>query len=681
MTDPAANEGTPSAWGFLLLTGILVTGFFLPTLSYEVTNWDDVVYLTHNPYIRAFHFQNIIAVFRESYFANYHPLTMLSYMLDWQLAGGLSPSVVRMQNILWHAGAAMLLARLLMEFGVCRIAACGLAIWWGVHPARFESVLWLSERKDVLSVFFAMAALLVHVRAKDANGPVWWKRWFPIETALVLLSLLAKSMIVTWPALIFAHDIIRHREVIKSRLPAYAAWGVLSALFMVLNLRAQSAAAPNVGDGSLVTQAIIIIENIAWHPLKMLLPTGLAPLHPRPEFAIHAPTLMLSVLIVAGLVALVIACWKRAPIVAFGVAFYGIALSPVSGVLPLGYAWVADRYGYLPSVGLTLALGVALMSIRLPKARMAAPVAAIAVLLLFAPARQMQVWRNSETLWRRVLEAYPAYREAELQIARHIVDTTGRSLPADELALIPDRFDYGWRDDLLLRALLREGRREEARALVAVFPSEALRTRANIQLALAEGDRDTASSLTTQLIESSAATVDDLAAAAQMALDEGDTAAAQQVLSRAPRPSFGLAGAQGRLAVQLAAAGRSDDARAFVERAERIDPSRREVVAARVAIFGAANDASGGAQYLTEVVNRRMLPEETRLFAEARLGLFLAAAGEGATAEEHLLRAFALGSTDLAPLRTLRTLLAARNGDAEVLAAVDRRIAKLGNAK
>jgi hypothetical protein len=678
MTEPAANSKEPSSLGVLLLTGILVVGFFLPTLSYEVTNWDDVVYLTHNPYIRGANIQNALGVFRESYFANYHPLTMLSYMLDWQIAGGLSASVVRMQNILWHAGAAVLLAGLLLEFGVCRIAACGLAIWWGVHPSRYESVLWLSERKDVLSVFFALAAMLVHVRAREVTGSAWWKRWFPLETAFVLLSLLSKSMIVTWPALMLAYDAILHRDVVRKRFSAYAAWGVLSALFMILNLRAQTSSAPDVGDGSLISHAIIIIQNVAWHPMKMLFPSGLAPLHPRPEFATEFAAVALSLLAIVLLSVAAFATRRRAPIATFGIAFYAIALSPVSGVLPLGYAWVADRYGYLPSVGLVIALGMALMAIKNTNLRMAAPMLALAALLFFEPTKQMQVWRNSETLWRRVLTVYPGYREAELQVARHIVDTTGRSLPADELAQIPDRFGYGWRDDLLLRALLREGRIDEAEALVSKFSSPILQTRARIQLALARGDRESAARLTGEIVDGPAVTVDDLAAMAQIEMDEKDPWGAMKVIARAPRPSLQLAGAHGRLAVQFAAEGSTVVATGEARKAELIDPSRREVIAAYVAIFASANDAKGGADYLDEVLTRRTLPDDSRLFAEGRLGLFLAAAGESELAMPHLKSAFALGSTDLAPLRALRSLLATRNDEAEFLATVDRRIARLG---
>jgi len=679
MTDPEVPmERRPSHWPALLFTAIAVIAFYLPTLSYEVTNWDDVVYLTHNPYIRAANLQNILATFRESYFANYHPLTMLSYMLDWQLGGGLSASVIRMQNILWHAGAAVLVARILLEFGLCRTAAMGLAIWWGVHPARYESVLWLSERKDVLSVFFALAALMVHLRAAGAVGREWWSKWFPLESLFVVLSLLSKSMIVTWPAIALAHDLIRQRDAVKSRVPAYVIWGMLSVLFMYLNLRAQTASAPDVGAGSLITHAIIVLQNVAWHPIKMLLPVGLAPLHPRPEFTADLGATITSVFVLALSGALAIATWRRAPVATFGIAFYAIALSPVSGVLPLGYAWVADRYGYLPSVGLVIALGSALMALQSARLRMALPVVAILALLLFAPGEQMRVWRNSETLWRRVLHVYPGYREAELQVARHVVDTTGRSLPADELANIPDRFGYGWRDDLLLRAILREGRISDAEELVSKFASPALQTRARIQLALARGDRATAESLTSTLVESDAATVDDLAAAAQMAMDAGDTKRAVALVHRAPRPSLQLAGAYGRLAVQLATVGEKEQVLEFVRLGERIDPSRREVIAGRVASFAAANDAVGGAEYLAEVIRRRDLPDDSRLFAEGRLGLFLAAAGENDAALPHLLQAFAMGSTDLAPLRALRAILASRETDAEVLAAVDRRLARLG---
>ena len=162
-----AVTAAPSACRVVLL--LLVLGVilgYLPTLSYPPTNWDDSVYLQENPYLRSLDLRNVARMFTDAYDGNYFPLTLLSYAADYAL-GGAIPAWVRLHSLCWHAGTVVLVALLLLRL-VPRLAPwlAGLfALYFGLHPLRYESVIWLSERKDVLCAFFFLLAFFLHVRS------------------------------------------------------------------------------------------------------------------------------------------------------------------------------------------------------------------------------------------------------------------------------------------------------------------------------------------------------------------------------------------------------------------------------------------------------------------------------------------------------------------------------------
>ncbi len=216
-----------------------------------LANWDDAGYVTNNPVIHDLSWRGIRTVFGRSYFYNYAPIHLLSYMVDDAL-WGLRPSAFALTNVVLHAANGVLFYLLLVKLGWRRLAAWAAALIFLVHPVQVESVAWISQRKAVLSLFFFLLALLAFVRYRRTDGR---RRWVLYAGSLLAfgLALLTKATTVVFPLIAVLFD--RHFERERSRstwlldkLPFLGA----AAAVAVATVRAQS---PEMGGGRATTTA------------------------------------------------------------------------------------------------------------------------------------------------------------------------------------------------------------------------------------------------------------------------------------------------------------------------------------------------------------------------------------------------------------------------------------------
>jgi tetratricopeptide (TPR) repeat protein len=382
----------------------------LPFLLY-----DDQDYVTENAVVQAgLHAEGVRWAFTTFHASNWHPLTWLSHMADVSLFG---PSAVgpHVENACLHALNAVLVFLLLTRWTGATGRACLAALLFALHPQHVESVAWVAERKDLLCALFALSSLLA------------WERWvhggsrvgYLAAVLCMALGLLAKPMLVSLPLLLLVLDWHPFARQLRARLLAEKLPFVLLAFgSSFLTLRAQvtamQLALPLVDR--LANAAVALVTTLG----QSLVPLGLAALYPHPG---QTPVweVALAFGAIAGVSALAFALRRRAPYLAAGWLWFALALGPTLGLVQVGFQSHADRYAYLPQIGVVWAVvwGGADLLARVRAPRWAGPLlgGVAAVTLVLITRAQLAYWRNDLALWERVVAVTGPNYFAETELA------------------------------------------------------------------------------------------------------------------------------------------------------------------------------------------------------------------------------------------------------------------------
>ncbi len=388
---------------------------FLPALSYPFLEWDDRVYVIDNIWLYNLSFENIIGVFKTPYFSNYHPLTILSYMIDFQFWGH-NPVGYRAVNILFHLATALTAYILLRSLEVRSWIAFFLLLIFAVHPLRIESVVWISERKDVLCAFFYILATLLWVKGSQESGRV--SLCLSLASISYLLALSAKSMAVSFPLVIMLYDLLMNRSQFKSRVPIYLTLLIIAALFAWLNIHAQSAAL-NEGE-SLSSRIGVAAFSPFFYLWKSIVPIDLSPLYPNQFQPTNNPVVYILALLGIVLVLGFTGClWKRAPLITWSLLSTGIIMGPVSGIVSFGSAFAGDRYSYIPTLFLFIGAGIFLTGLHSKYGRTFTrgfiPIAVLLTITYSAVTYSLlPIWESDLALWKRVMAVYPESERAKV---------------------------------------------------------------------------------------------------------------------------------------------------------------------------------------------------------------------------------------------------------------------------
>jgi tetratricopeptide (TPR) repeat protein len=401
----APREGWRSRLVLYCLLGLcLATVFaFLPSLRNGFTNYDDPAYVTANPQVRA----GVTAAGLEWALtavvsANWHPLTLLSHMLDCELFG-LNPKGHHWTSLMLHLAAVILLFEVLRRMTGRVLESAAVAALFAVHPLRVESVAWVAERKDVLCGLFWMLTLGAYLRytRRPSGG-----RYLVVCVTLAL-ALMSKPMAVTLPLVLLLLDFwplgrMGHRppswELVREKLPLLG----LSLAASLLTLWAQSDMVQlGAAEPAAVRVANALTSYVAYLG-KTVYPAHLAVMYPFPA-AVAAWKVTAAVVVLAVLTLASLAAARRAPYVTAGWLWYVVTLAPVAGIVQVGFQSMADRYTYLPSIGLSIAAvwGAADLAARLPalKPWLAAATALVLALLVWMTRVQTGYWADSVALF------------------------------------------------------------------------------------------------------------------------------------------------------------------------------------------------------------------------------------------------------------------------------------------
>lgn len=392
----------------------VITLIFAQTRGFDFVNFDDAAYIYNNPHIDpGLNAATVEWAFTTRYFGNWIPLTWLSYLTDVSIFGK-NPGAIHLVNALWHALNSLLLYYAVFLYSRRFRTSLFLALVFAVHPMHVESVAWISERKDVLSTFFGLGVLIAyrHYARHQSVGA------YAASLILFACSLMAKPMLITLPLLLVLLDVFplgrwdtraSCKRVILEKIPFVG----LSCVVILITIWAQSGidAIQNVSDFSLTDRLGNAIYSYAVYVGKYFVPYPLIPFYPHPE-----DTLALWKPLVAALYLSIvtIGAWRirrTHPAILMGWSWYMITLLPVIGIIQVGGQAMADRYSYIPYIGLSIAICAATTAAftGTPVGRNILSVITLTWLIALSgiAVHQTAQWKNTETLFTHALKHSP----------------------------------------------------------------------------------------------------------------------------------------------------------------------------------------------------------------------------------------------------------------------------------
>jgi len=406
-----------------LICGLLVAVtllLYLQAVGFSFVSYDDYQYVVDNPHVKhGLNASSIAWAFTDRQDANWIPLVWMSYMVD-HLAGGQdrshaeeNASPFHRTNAALHTINTLLLFALLNLVSGKRWRSAFVAGLFALHPMHVESVAWVSERKDVLSTFFLLLTLIAY--AWYARRPSAG-RYMAVLVAFAC-GLMSKSMLVTVPFLLLLMDFwplkrwspagepgaksASLRKLIVEKLPMLAMAAAVGVVTIIQQQHAGALTTLNVYPLG-VRSANAIVCYVAY-VLKMVWPSRLAVFYPHPGTTIPAWQVAACAGAMVAVTAAALAAAKRAPYVTIGWLWYVITLVPVIGLVQVGDQAMADRYTYVPYIGLFVAIawGVADIAARRASARRAIGVGAVVITIALGAVayRQVGYWQDSRTLF------------------------------------------------------------------------------------------------------------------------------------------------------------------------------------------------------------------------------------------------------------------------------------------
>lgn len=440
-----------------------VVAVYGQVISHHFINLDDDIYIYENPMVTGgLTARGVLWAFTTFHAANWHPLTWLSHIFDVQVFG-LNPGAHLAVNVFLHILNSLLVFALLKTMTRRLWRSAIVAALFALHPMHVESVAWAAERKDVLSAFFALLSLLAYIRYAKAAHPSW-KQFLPVTLSLTL-ALLAKPMFVTWPFVMLLLDYwplnrLKWRPqnglrplarglapLIREKISVL----VLAAASVAITYIAQSrgGAVRRFADAPFLLRVSNALVSYARYIVSLLWPSGLGVYYPFSPEGIPPWQLAASLALVAGVTIVVMRARENQGYLLTGWAWFLGTLVPVIGLVQVGGQAMADRYSYIPSIGLFVMIvwGVGDLIQQRQVLYRAAALGVVVWLAILGSLAYVQVgfWRDSVTLFRHTLLVAPENLVAHYNLA-HALGKQGNLNEAivhfgEALTIKPDFFD------------------------------------------------------------------------------------------------------------------------------------------------------------------------------------------------------------------------------------------------
>ena len=399
----------------------IVLVVFGQTLKNNYVTLDDIQLIYSNPTAKGLNATNIKAAFTTFDPELYVPLTMMSYQTEYSLFG-MKPGVTHAVNLFLHALSAFFVFWFLYLLSGKRSIAMLCGLLFALHPLHTEAVAWASARKDVLSAFFFLTSLTAYT----AYLRYYKKLLYGASLVLFFLGLLSKVTVIGLPIILVLIDYYIKRPITRKiwmeKLPFLA----LSVLFGLIALFGKKTI---VAGLTVKATMLMAAKSSVFYLSKLFWPHTLSVMYPQSTpIALTRAEFFVPVLILIALCVVVLAFRKRYPVLLFGALFFALTVIPsfINFAKAGEIYFASDRYAYLPSIGFFLIL--ATFAVKLRKFILA-PIAA-ALLILFAAESwmQVQVWKDSVSLFSHVIDSYPTAAAAQFNlgvIALNSADDSG----------------------------------------------------------------------------------------------------------------------------------------------------------------------------------------------------------------------------------------------------------------
>ena len=419
-----------------LIIFLIVVVVFRGATQNGFVDWDDNAFVSKNLFIRSFSPENIWEMFANFHTGNWHPITWLSHALDYR-PFGLNPAGHHLTGIIFHGFNAVWIYFIFLRLGsmgeprwqggrALHFGALFAALLYACHPLRVESVVWASERKDLLSAFFMFPAVLTYlsfIRAKDFRLRMRWRSCTIVFFALALMS---KPMVVTFPVILLILDFFPLKRLVDLKSFFRLIWEklpffLLSLVFGLITILTQkvSGAVVPLGNLSLDARLLNAVRASMFYIEKTLWPYPLVSLYPYPKgLSLGNPFILANVLAFLALLWWCLLMWRKGkPVWLASWMYYIVTVLPVIGVIQVGGQGAADRYTYLPTLSFYFLLGLGVVKIltRYSGAIMARKIfltvmiaggLALGVLAVLTD-KQVRIWKDTETMWSWAVKIYP----------------------------------------------------------------------------------------------------------------------------------------------------------------------------------------------------------------------------------------------------------------------------------
>ncbi|MEI6683665.1 MAG: tetratricopeptide repeat protein [Bacteroidota bacterium] len=397
-------------WKILLLLFVSFAAYS-QTLGYDFVDWDDIVYIMNNSMITAYSWINLKKIFTTGFMGNYHPLILLSFSFDYHFFRFSAPGY-HFHNLLLHVTNVFLVYTFF--FHLLRRntnAAIFTALVFALHPMHVESVAWVSERKDVLYTFWyflSLTAYLYYLR----NGRQYY---YLLALGLFILSCLSKAQAVTLPVVLLLIDYYSNRKpnwkMVSEKLPFF----LLAVIFGIIAIYAQDTFNSINPNGYPADRSLFYGPySLCLYLFKFIFPVSQIAIYEYPltlQGTVPLPILFSpAIFLLVGLV--IWKTWRSNKYITFGLLFFLVTIFPVLQFLPVGPAVAAERYTYIPYVGMGFIVAMALQEYRAKLARHRKTMLDLAAILILAVMtlltwNRTQVWKDSIALWSDVIEKNP----------------------------------------------------------------------------------------------------------------------------------------------------------------------------------------------------------------------------------------------------------------------------------
>jgi Flp pilus assembly protein TadD len=396
-------------WSYIICLVLVFITFavYYQVCSFGFINLDDPGYVSENPNIQTgFSLNAVKWAFTSGYAGNWHPLTWLSHILDWQLFGS-NPAGHHLANLFFHIANTLLLFIVLKKMTGALWQSAFVAALFALHPLHVESVAWVAERKDVLSTFFWLLTMWAY--AHYAKNPKL--KWYLVSLVLFALGLMSKPMLVTLPFVLLLLDYWPFQRKISwhllvEKIPFFI-FAAASSIVTILAQHSGKAVVPfslaplNFRIANAFISYVQYIE-------KMFYPAGLAVFYPHPGINISILFTVISAVLLLGVTIFILGFPKNHRYLVTGWFWYLGTLVPVIGIIQVGGQAMADRYAYITLTGLfiIIAWGMPELLGKFSHRKIVLWILSLVVLFALAVCSYLQTryWKDTLTLCQHAIE-------------------------------------------------------------------------------------------------------------------------------------------------------------------------------------------------------------------------------------------------------------------------------------